>query len=365
MLRGVVRSGRREAAGFTSIPWVAEKLAGVIGNDLHPGTLNLHLEDPRSRRAWAALREGGRGEVLSPEEAGFCAATCFPVVIADEVAGAVVLPDVDAYPDELVEVIAAENLRERLALSDGDTCEIRFLERRGPRFGVVLFDLEGTLVDFQWRLEEAEADLREALGEMGFEPALFAGQDYAGIRRAALEAVEDEGPRTEVVRRLAPVYDRYDLDALSRWSLREGARRLFGDLRSQGVKLGLVTNIGRRAVGGALEKFGLAGEFEAVVTRDDVLWMKPDGEGILCALDGLGGDVADALMVGDSLSDLRAARHAGVPVVLVQGGESTIRSLGGEAPDVTARSLGEVRELVLGETEPCPRLTQNRPRSRS
>ncbi|MBV6411676.1 MAG: HAD hydrolase-like protein [Burkholderiales bacterium] len=57
----------------------------------------------------------------------------------------------------------------------------------------VIFDFEGTLVDFQWRPAEAEAELRNALG---------------------------------------PVYDRWDADALGRWAPRpEGIRRVLAELK--------------------------------------------------------------------------------------------------------------------------------------
>lgn len=88
-----------------------------------------------------------------------------------------------------------------------------------------------------------------------------------------------------------------------------------------GPLLALVTNIGQQAAGAALERFGLAQHLGAVVTRDDVERMKPEPEGIRRALRHLACE-GPALMVGDSLSDLFAARDAGIPVAILADGKS-------------------------------------------
>ncbi len=169
--------------------------------------------------------------------------------------------------------------------------------------------------------------------------------NYAAILRHALELAPTPETRLEIGRRLGPIYDRYDEDALSRWSLREGARELLEDLRGCGVRTGLVSNIGRRAVTGALGKFGLEDSLETVVTRNDVAAMKPDGEGIRRAMDALGLAADRTLMVGDSLSDLGAARSAGVAIAIVAGGESAPADVAAARPDHHLRRLAEVADL--------------------
>ncbi|MHB8766903.1 MAG: HAD-IA family hydrolase [Deferrisomatales bacterium] len=342
-LRGTLEPGRQEAAGFLSEPWVVEGIRSRAGFTPFPGTLNLRLADPPSQELWNRLRTGGGGLVLPPGRAGYCAATLFPVRVGGLVQGVIVWPHVEGYPPDVVEVVAAEHLRSRLGLGDGDGCVLELVEPTP----CVLFDLEGTLVDFQWRLEAAEDELRGALGGLGLDPAAFAGDDYAGIRHRALDLAPPGPQRDRVDPCLAPIYDRYDLDAESRWSLRDGAEELLSALAARGFATGLVTNIGRAAVDRALARLGLAGRFAAVVTRDDVGRMKPSGEGIRKALAALGGRPETAWMVGDSRSDLLAARDAGVRVALVAGGESRLRAVGGLA-DAAVEGLDQVLDLVAG-----------------
>lgn len=337
-------SGRREAAGFVALPWVGQQVRARYGFTPYLGTLNLCLEDLGERTRWEALRSGPGWWTLRPGAEGFCPAACLPVRIAGTARGAIVVPGVPGYPNELVEVVAEENLRGRLGLADGDLCR---LEVPPPSaFACVFFDLEGTLVDFQWKLAEAEAELRGAAAELGCDPEALASENYAGIRHRALDPAGSPEAREAVDRRLGFIYDRYDLDALSRWSLRDGARELLRDLADQGVALALITNIGRVAGGRALERFGLKAFLGAVVTRDDVGRMKPDGEGIRQALRRLGCP-GPALMVGDSLSDLLAARAAGIPVAIVAGGESSMDRILAHRPDYFVSRLGELGATVL------------------
>ena len=56
---------------------------------------------------------------------GFCAAKCFAVVIDGCVEGAAILPEVDAYPEDKLEIVAAVAVRQALHLRDGDTVRLQ------------------------------------------------------------------------------------------------------------------------------------------------------------------------------------------------------------------------------------------------
>jgi len=347
ILRGTVVSGRREAAGFLAVPWVTGQLQDTFGLAPYPGTLNVRLSAPAALARWGRLQRVDGGQRLKPPKgSGFCAATGYPVAVNGQVPGIALVPAVEGYPPDLVEVVAAENLRQRLGLADGEVCRLLLREGSEPRFDGVLFDLEGTLVDFQWQLAVAEDALRTAVSGLGFDASLFTNDNYAAIQRRALQLAPSPEAQAAIGRRLGPIYDHYDQDALSRWSLREGARELLEDLRGCGIRTGLVTNIGRRAVTGVLEKFGLGNALGAVFTRDDVTRMKPDGEGIQRALAALNVGAEQALMVGDSLSDLGAARDAGVAIAIVAGGESSPTQVTAAKPDYHLQHLAQVADLV-------------------
>ncbi len=216
----------------------------------------------------------------------------------------------------------------------------------------VIFDFEGTLVDFQWRLEEAEAELRSRLEALGFDLEDFKGDNYARLWNRAIRLSPPERlPR--VMGQLGEVYDRYDQDALKRWSPRDGSQEVLEVLRGEGIGLGVVTNVGRAAEE-ALLRLGLRRFLDVVITREDVRFLKPDPEGLRRCLRILGSSPREALFVGDSPSDLQAARAVGVPVALVLGGEGGREELEDMGPDHLLSSLREVVTLVATLEEAPP-----------
>jgi HAD superfamily hydrolase (TIGR01509 family) len=212
--------------------------------------------------------------------------------------------------------------------------------RSAPRG--VIFDFEGTLVDFQWKLEEGESELRKGFATLDIPETELADRSYSTMWNLAVSRFAE----SELRIRVGPIYDRYDLDALSRWRLREGAARMLVALKERGLRVGLVSNIGHCALDPAFERFGLVGSFDTVIARDDVVHMKPHPEGILRCLAGWSLDPGEALFVGDSRTDIRASRAAGVRVAIVAGGESSEADLAAMPPDDRLASLDEVLGLV-------------------
>lgn len=210
----------------------------------------------------------------------------------------------------------------------------------------VLFDFEGTLVDFQWRLEPGETELRNALAALGFDRSQLERESYATMWNRAVKDAE-ERRRAELAAKLLPIYDRYDRDALSRWALREDAVELLRRLRRAGLALGIVSNVGREALGRAVCRFGLDTLVHVVFSRNDVTLMKPAGEGIRAAAQALGVPVNEVLMVGDSRADILAARAAGARVAIIAGGESDPATIALTPPDFLFGRLLEVEGLVV------------------
>ena len=218
----------------------------------------------------------------------------------------------------------------------------------------VLFDFEGTLVEFAWDLDAGEAALRNCLADLGFPRDLFAADSYATMWNRALRlegaaagesAAEGGGApvgEDELRACLAPIYDRFDIDALDRWRLRPGAVETVADLDGRGLLVAVVSNIGRIALEPALDRFGLTAHLDLVVARDDVRFMKPDGEGLGRCLERLGVAASQALFVGDSSTDVLAARDAGVRVAIVTGGESAPEAFEDLLPDAFLDGLAEV-----------------------
>jgi len=206
----------------------------------------------------------------------------------------------------------------------------------------LVFDFEGTLVDFQWRLGAAHAELRRAFAEQGY----AVEGNYAEMWNTAADLAAPQG-RLEALRRaLYPVYDRWDADALTRWSPRPGAPALLQLLADRRVELAMVSNVGRAALGAALVRFGLDRWLRPVLSRDDVTHLKPNPEGVSAALVAMKTPAQEALFVGDSLADVHAARAVGMRVAIIHGGEAHETAFATAPPDWMVSRLEEVADLA-------------------
>lgn len=215
-------------------------------------------------------------------------------------------------------------------------------------YTAAIFDFEGTLVDFQWQLKPAEDELRRAFAELGFDGDEFANGNYASMWNAAADLFAQQGRMAELRQALCPIYDRWDLDALTRWAPRPGAAELLCRLVAGASRVGMVSNIGRGALRRALTRFDFARWLSPVVTRDEVTYMKPRAEGILRVLSQWQVAAGDVLFIGDSRADVFGARAAGMPVAIIRGGECDETAFTDAPPDHMISQLNELVETIAG-----------------
>jgi riboflavin kinase len=118
--------GLRVAADFTQVPWVKDQFASKLSIEAYPGTLNLEITDLEDLKAFEKVK-AAEGVEITPEQPTFCSAMCYPVLIAGKVRGAIVLPLVDDYPRNKMELIAPVHIRKTLSLNAGDIVEVEIL----------------------------------------------------------------------------------------------------------------------------------------------------------------------------------------------------------------------------------------------
>jgi len=198
----------------------------------------------------------------------------------------------------------------------------------------ILFDFEGTLVDLQWNLQGAVKETLEMLKTLRFPIQRLQGMKYSTLMLEAVRMAQEIGQSAGRVReKIGAIYDRFDDDALKRWTLREGSEDFLSALKTKGIKIGLVSNVGGKALDKAILKLDLHPFFNVVVSRNDVQSMKPSGEGLRLALSRLRVTSDEALYVGDSLDDIQAAKAAGVKVIVIMGIENSKAEFLSAGPD--------------------------------
>ena len=208
---------------------------------------------------------------------------------------------------------------------------------------VILFDFEGTLVDFQWKLSEAVEEALETLREIGFAKDRIRSRKYSTLLREAMQMAAEFGLQPDQVReRIGDVYDRNDEDALTRWTLRPGVKDFLHTVKKKGIHVALVSNVGGKSLFKALKKLGLEDFFEVALSRNDVLNLKPSPDGINVALERIGASRDNSIFLGDSLDDVNAARNAGLRVMVISEGENLKEEILAAKPDYVIQGYEEL-----------------------
>jgi phosphoglycolate phosphatase len=216
----------------------------------------------------------------------------------------------------------------------------------------VLFDLDGTLLD---TVDDIAAVLNESLAERQLAAlstdavGRLIGRGAPTLVKRALEQLGAPAKQFEVealLGRFCANYDRlyagYGSRALPFPGVEAGLRALYG----AGLKLGVVTNKQRRFAVQLLERHGLAPWLDAVVGGDSCGQRKPDPRPLQYACELLQVNPDAALMVGDSNTDVLAARAAGMPVVCVPYGYNEGRAANTLSCDALIASLADLPALL-------------------
>lgn len=207
-------------------------------------------------------------------------------------------------------------------------------------FRVVLFDLDGTLVDsIELILRAAQHAFGEALG---FVPPRE--EIAAGIGKPLLAQFGAYTKSPEQMEALIQAYRTYQLahhDDLTRPydGVNDAVQWLHGDGRALGVVTSKVEPLAHRA----LSHVGLGSFFDLVVGIESTTRHKPDPDPLLFAMSRLGATPTETVYVGDSPFDLQAAQAAGVASIAVTWGAFDEATLRVEQPTHVVRSAAELR----------------------
>jgi riboflavin kinase len=119
-LNGKVFSSRGEGKKFLELPWVKRQIKQKLGFTPYLGTLNVMLSEESVKRK--KLLEKAHPIKVFPAD-GYCCGALIKAFIGT-LECAIVVPEVAGYPKDVLEVIAAVNLRETLQLEDGGEVKV-------------------------------------------------------------------------------------------------------------------------------------------------------------------------------------------------------------------------------------------------
>lgn len=231
--------------------------------------------------------------------------------------------------------------------------------RARPPFGLVLFDLDGTLVDTAPDIADA---VNAALADHGLPRVgdLWVRNRIGnGTRTLLRQAVSRD---TDLDPLVASFERHYATRCGKRGHLYPEAASTLTTLRNAGVRLALVTNKEARHAAFVLQVHGLDAAFDVRVFGDTLPVKKPSPEVVRYCLRTMRLTRRRALLVGDSAIDVRTARAAGIPVWAVTHGYNGGRPIEEEKPD---RVLAGLQDLLEPLAQTVQALADQSPRASS
>lgn len=215
---------------------------------------------------------------------------------------------------------------------------------------MALIDLDGTLVDSVPDLTHSVDAMMAELGRPPHGEAAvrnWVGNGVERLVKRALTGTLDGEPAAADFDRAYPVFlERYTAHNGERSRLYPGVAEGLRLLAARGVRLGCVTNKAARFTEPLLAALGVADHFGIIISGDSLPEKKPSPLPLQHAAQHFGVAPPDALMVGDSISDVKAARAAGFAVVCVSYGYNHGLDIRDAEPDAVIDSLAELDTLL-------------------
>lgn len=215
---------------------------------------------------------------------------------------------------------------------------------------MILIDLDGTLVDsvpdLTYCVDAMMARLgRPARGEAAVRNWVGNGVERL-VRRALIGRLDGEPDETDYQRAYPIFLELYAENTFNRSQLYPGVREGLEFMRDAGYPLGCVTNKAARFTEPLLQHLGIYDFFGIVISGDTLPRKKPDPLPLIHAAGHFGVKPEESLMIGDSVSDVNAARAAGFRVICTSYGYNHGVDIRESEPDAVIDSFVELRGLL-------------------
>lgn len=187
------------------------------------------------------------------------------------------------------------------------------MKQETARLACVIFDMDGTLTQTNELIFASFNHVaRKYIGKVFSPPEIIAL--FGPPEEGALQKMFGDQQAPRAMDDLCEFYRSHHKEMAK---LHPGMDEMLRYLKQKGLRLAVFTGKGRRTATITLDEFGIAGYFDLIVSGNDVVNYKPHPEGITRVLETFALKPEETLMVGDSLTDLKASRAAGVNIASV------------------------------------------------
>jgi len=213
---------------------------------------------------------------------------------------------------------------------------------------LLIFDLDGTLIDSRLDLANAVNATRHHMGMTALENERvysYVGNGAPVLIRRAMREQASEAEIQEALEFFLEYYREHDLDNTT---LYPGVRESLDRLRAAGKHMAVLSNKPVKMSKSIVDGLGMGGHFFRVYGGNSFDFKKPNPIGIRTLMEETAIGPSLTMMVGDSSVDVETARNAGVPCCGVTYGFQP-ETLANPAPDLKVDRMEELADWILGE----------------
>lgn len=214
-----------------------------------------------------------------------------------------------------------------------------------------IFDLDGTIADFNLEYKSVRAEVRGFLMKKGVPASILSTNEsiFEMLEKTDI-FLKNNGKSTNAFQKIREevlrIAERHELEAAKDTNLLPGVTEMLKTLRKKKLKTALFTINSEKSANYILKRFRIGNLFDVVIPRSSVRNVKPNPEHLEAVLKELMISPDEALVVGDGSNDMRCARELKVIAVGLLGGVSSLKELIDSGANYIITSLIDLPILV-------------------
>ena len=215
----------------------------------------------------------------------------------------------------------------------------------------VVFDLDGTIVEFNLDYKAARAEVIQFLSSRGFPQSVFSINEsvFEMLKKAQIYVQNHRAVNkdfSKLKKDVLNIMEKYEIESAKSTQLVPGILEALRALSKMKLKLGLFTVNSWKATEHILSTFRLKPFFKTVVTRDSVSFVKPNPIHLETVLKSLKTKPEETIVVGDSTMDMKSAQELNVFAVGTSTGFATPEQLTQAGANCLISSPLDLTELI-------------------
>jgi HAD superfamily hydrolase (TIGR01509 family) len=214
----------------------------------------------------------------------------------------------------------------------------------------IVFDLDGTLTEFNLDYKAVRAEAIQFFINRGFPASIFSMDEriYEMLEKAKVYFINNgkKGEFSALQKDVLSIARNHELKAARETSILPGVLETLKALKGMSLKLAIFTVNGGDSTNLILDRFRLRRFFDAIVPRELVSGVKPDPSHLGAALKALNVNADEAIVVGDSVVDMGSAKALKVVAVGIAATTGDVKKLSNAGAAHTIKSITDLPTLI-------------------